>query len=416
MTDSAAPTPTNTAPSAPALKSVSEGLAGHRNSFGVIRLVLASSVIFSHAFPLGGWGDDPLLRWSKGQENFGGMAVLGFFAISGYLITKSGVNTDAVQFIWRRALRILPAFYGVLLVTAFVVGPIAWLATGHTLGSYFTFGAGGPFTYLTANFQLAIGQYGIHDIFAENTPYGAIGGPVFNGALWTLTYEWGSYLIIWLLVIFGVLKRAKILVPILTAFYFVVQVASVVVPGSAGSIFPYFGDHYRVSLPLIFLYGACIALYSKPIKLDWRLAALSAVIVLVTLWQGGLGVLGYPAIAYFIIWLAAALPAKVQWIGAKNDYSYGMYVYGFLVQQITAALGWYTWGYIPWVLATLVVTAGFAWLSWHGVEKRALMLKDWGPGRGIAYWREALNARFGRRRVPRGVSERVSEVPPASAG
>jgi hypothetical protein len=27
-----------------------------------------------------------------------------------------------------------------------------------------------------------------------------------------------------------------------------------------------------------------------------------------------------------------------------------------------------------------------AWLSWHVIEKRAMSLKDWGPGRGLRYW------------------------------
>ena len=52
----------------------------------------------------------------------------------------------------------------------------------------------------------------------------------------------------------------------------------------------------------------------------------------------------------------------------------------------TNYLGWYKWGYVPWVAATIVVSAGCAWLSWHLVEKRALALKDWGPGRGIRHW------------------------------
>ena len=77
-------------------RSLSDALAGHRNSLGVIRLVLASAVIFSHAFPLGGWStDDPMKTLTKGQESIGGFAVLGFFAISGYLIAKSGMKAFA---------------------------------------------------------------------------------------------------------------------------------------------------------------------------------------------------------------------------------------------------------------------------------------------------------------------------------
>jgi peptidoglycan/LPS O-acetylase OafA/YrhL len=382
-------------------RSLADGLAGHSNSFGVLRLVLATAVIFSHAFPLGGWGEDPLLSLTKYQQNIGGVAVLGFFAISGYLIAKSGMSADGLQFLWRRVLRIFPAFYVVLIVAGFIVGPIAWLMLHRPLATYFTFDSQGPFAYLAHNFDLWMRQYGVHDVFVTTTPYGATAGPVFNGSLWTLSYEFGAYLIIFVLVITGILKRAPFMVVVLTGFYFVVQIVNEVTPGAGRLILPTLGDDYRVSLPLIFLFGSCLAVYAKRVPLDGRLAILSAVFAIFTLWQGGLTILGFPAIAYLILWLAARLPARLHWIGQKNDYSYGMYVYGFLVQQFTASFGWNHWGYVPWTLACVVLTAGCAWLSWHGIEKRALSLKDVGPGRGIQYWRERNDQAHARRRAPR---------------
>jgi peptidoglycan/LPS O-acetylase OafA/YrhL len=116
------------------------------------------------------------------------------------------------------------------------------------------------------------------------------------------------------------------------------------------------------------------------------LAAAAAMAIVATLAFGWFSVIGYPALAYLVLWLAASLPRSFQWIGRKNDYSYGIYIYGWLVQQFTALLGWYHWGYWPWVVSSLALAFGFAWLSWHGVEKHALALKDAGPGRGIRYW------------------------------
>jgi peptidoglycan/LPS O-acetylase OafA/YrhL len=395
---------------------VSAGLGGHRNSFGLLRLILATAVIFSHAFPLGGWGEDPLLHYSKNQQNIGGVAVLGFFAISGYLIAKSGMSADGLQFLWRRVLRIFPAFYVVLIVGAFVVAPVAWVMAGHTIGSFFGFGSNGPFAYLLHNADLQMRQYGVYDVFATTTPYGASAGPVLNGSLWTLTYEFGAYLIIFVLVVTGILKRAPFMILVLTAFYFVVQIAEVIAPGMGGHIAPTLFDDYRVSLPLIFLFGSCLAVYSRRIPLDARLAGLAAVVAIVTLSQGGLTILGYPAIAYFTIWLAAVLPARLHWIGARNDYSYGIYVYGFLVQQLTASFGWYRWGYVPWTLVVLVITVGCAWLSWHGVEKRALALKDRGPGRGWRYWMDRNAAKKELRHRDRRPPTPSPIAPPLPAG
>src|SRR5690554_1974512 len=84
-------------------------LQGRSNSLGVIRLVLALLVIVDHAFPLGGFGLDPVWELTRGQASLGLLAVGGFFAISGYLIAKSGLSGDVVQFLWRRFLRIFPA-------------------------------------------------------------------------------------------------------------------------------------------------------------------------------------------------------------------------------------------------------------------------------------------------------------------
>jgi peptidoglycan/LPS O-acetylase OafA/YrhL len=398
-------------------ESISQGMAGHRNSLGILRLALASAVIFSHAFPLGGWGEDPMLEWTRHQEAMGGFAVVGFFAISGYLIAKSGAGSDIVQFLWRRVLRIFPAFWLVLAVGAFIVGPAVWHMEGRPLGTYFTLGGGGPVSYIVANADLTLRAWGIHDVFATTTPYGEIAGTsVLNGSLWTLAYEWACYLLIAFFLVIGALKYARWLVVLATLGFLAVSISNSIVPTLVPSYIPMLADPFRVNLTFIFLIGACLGLYSKAIPLSNVLGILSGVTVLGTLAFGWWIFLGYPAFAYFLLWAAVKLPRSVQWIGAKNDYSYGIYVYGFLVQQFTAYLGWHNWGYVPWVAATLIVTFGCAWLSWHGVEKRAMMLKDLGPGRGIRWWVTRTRERFTRSSTAPDSSTSTEESPePASA-
>lgn len=388
--------------------SLGAALSGHRNSLGLLRLLLASMVIFSHAFVLGGWGSDPTHNYTAGQESIGGFAVAGFFAISGYLIAKSGAGSDIMQFLWRRVLRIFPAFWLVLIVGATVVGPIAWKLQGGGLRAYFSWEPGGPWSYFVSNMDLTIRQWGIYDIFVGTTPYGSVVGySAFNGSLWTLAYEWGCYMIIAVLVLFGLLRRARYLVLVITGFYFIVLLANIIVPGSSGSVVPYLGDPYRVSLAFVFLLGSCLAMYSREVPFDDRLGIFAGVVVVLTLTQGGWLLIGYPALAYFLLWAAARLPVWIQWVGAKNDYSYGIYVYGFLVQQFTASLGWNKMGYGMWVLVTLLITAACSWLSWHLVEKRALQLKDWGPGHGIRYWYDWSAAAVRRRARRRSMTAAV---------
>ena len=388
----------------PTQLSLGAALRGHSNALGLLRLILASLVIFDHAFPLGGNGRDPFWMVTAGQASLGSLAVAGFFAISGYLIAKSGMSADILQFMWRRVLRIFPAYWTVLLFTALFVAPAIWAIQGDALRDYFRFLPNGPLNYFTANWTLNIGTYGIYDLLAETTPYGReVMGSVFNGSIWTLIYEWGCYLMIGVLVAFGVLSKARIVLPLMTLFVYITQVVYLVNPDVVASLLPIMADPQRISLTLAFLFGSCLAVYSTSIPFDDRLGILSGLVLAVTLHWGGFALIGTAAGAYFTMYLGARLPKAVHWIGAKNDYSYGIYIYGFLVQQVLAFFGVHLLGYLPYALIALVISAGLAWLSWHGVEKRAMALKDWGPGRGISHWTawtsNAWQSRSGRRSV-----------------
>src|ERR671927_618625 len=86
--------------------SLSRRLDPRANSLNFLRLLLALTVIVSHAWPLGGLGKEPLLD----GRSPGGYAVYGFFALSGYLITGSRLNSRLGDFLKRRVLRLYPAF------------------------------------------------------------------------------------------------------------------------------------------------------------------------------------------------------------------------------------------------------------------------------------------------------------------
>ena len=398
-------------PSEPSTKSISEALNGHRNAFGLLRLVFAALVLVNHAFPLGGFGEDPLWALTKGQASFGSIAVLGFFVISGYLIAKSGMSADVVQFLWRRVLRIFPGYWLVLLVGAFVVGPAIWTIGGRAFVDYFHLGSTGPVAYLTQNWTLQIGTYGIYDIFATTTPYGRlVHASEFNGSLWTLAYEFGCYLMIAVFVAFAVLKKARFLIPLAAAGMAVVQVLAWVDLPALKTLSPRLADPQLIALTFAFLVGSTFAVYSRRVIVDDLLGVFSLLVVVITMRVGGFGIVGVAAGAYAILWLASRLPELLKRVGQKNDYSYGVYVYGFLVQQTLAFFGVYRLGFVPYLLSAAVITAGLAWISWHLVEKRAMSLKDWGPGRGWRYWFDRARSRWSdarsRRQQPVGDIEK----------
>jgi peptidoglycan/LPS O-acetylase OafA/YrhL len=137
----------------------------------------------------------------------------------------------------------------------------------------------------------------------------------------------------------------------------------------------------------IFLTGTLIYLYQETLPDSGWLAIGSGVLVVVGLALPlGNTLPGYTLtsmdltaafITYPLLWLGVHLP--LQRVGATNDYSYGMYIYAFPIQQLLALWGIYRWGYVPYLLSAVVLTAAAAVASWWLIEKRALRLKAWSP-------------------------------------
>ena len=383
------PAPQSAADGAPlTLASV---MRGRDNAYGLIRLVLASLVIVDHAYPLAGRGSDPMWRYTLGQNSLGGLAVEGFFVVSGFLIARSAMSGDTLQFLWRRAVRIFPAFWLLLLVSALVIAPAFFYRAHGSLSGYWTTTYPGPLTYFTHNWTLHMGQYGVLDVFTQ-TPYGhQVGASVLNGSLWTLEYEFRCYLLVGAFALFAVFTRARVLVPVATGALLVLGPLATVVPQIASQLAPWLGNIQFVTFAAAFLLGSTAAAYADRLPIDGRLAIGCGLVAVVTLFfKGGYHLVGMPAYAYALLWFAYRAPARLKRIGATNDYSYGIYVWGFAVQMALAEVGVYKLGLIPYVVIAWCVTFVLAFGSWHLVEKHALRLKSWGPGRGLGYWRTRL--------------------------
>ena len=360
-----------------------------QNAFGLMRLLLCSLVIVSHAFPLGGFGADPTGWWTHSQVNIGFLALLGFFTLSGYLITDSMRRGSVLTFLWHRGLRILPGFWAVLVFGAVVVGPVAWIVERGSIAGYWSLADGGPVTYLLNNFSTYIRQFGIHDVFLD-TPYGQmVNRSAINGSIWSLYFEIRLYLAVAVLGGLGLLKRARWLAPLGAVAAFAASLLVDRVPGLVLVIHGLFAPGWGPRLAAIFLLGVTARLYSDYLVLDGRLAAIAAIVVVATLAFGGFFLVGFACHAYLTLWLCLRAPHWTWRVASKHDFSYGVFLYAFPVQLTLTVLGAPRLGFLPYLALSFIVTVPLAVASWFLVERPALRLKHRGPGRRRAEARSA---------------------------
>jgi peptidoglycan/LPS O-acetylase OafA/YrhL len=375
-------------------RTLADEFSSRANSIGFLRLVLATSVLVAHASPLGYGGSNYGHSWTRNQVELGGIGVYGFFVLSGFLITASGIRFSLPRYAWHRFLRIFPGFWVCLIVTAFVIAPLVALYERDTLAGFWNHPVG-PIGYVTDNFFTGMQQYGISGLLAT-TPYGQMtGGPsAFDGSLWSLIYELSCYVIVAMFAWTGVLRAAPRLVVVVTAGLY-----ALVVLDFARQL-PATNTHLRSSgligpLPLIgpidiatmhmmfmlFLAGACLHLYRHRVPMHPAIAAGAGVAFLGSAAFGGFLVIGLPAYIYLLMYAACKLPALFQGIGRKRDYSYGIYIYAFPVQQVIALIGGAKWGPFVYIALSLAGTVLLAVPSWHLVEKPAMSAKNWTPRR-----------------------------------
>ncbi|GAA4853143.1 acyltransferase [Kitasatospora terrestris] len=370
---------------------LAELFSSRANSFGLLRLALATAVVVSHLYPLGYGPLDPLWMRSGQQTDLGKMSVVGFFVLSGFMITGSGRRTSIGRYSWHRALRILPGLWGSLLISTLVIIPFLYHYAHGSLAGFWNHPQG-PLNYLKGTWNTSLsGGWDVSGTIHEGIRRGTNHDQSVNGALWSLKYELLCYVMVGLLAAGGVLTRARRFIPLAAFALWILILNDWLnapgwrgIPGDMGTYVavPLLGGmsvHFLVHLGFVFLLGAAVQLYREKVPVHDGLALVALLTLAVTMRWGGLFVIGYPAFAYLLFWLAIRLPRPFQTVGRKRDFSYGIYIYGFTVEQALAMLGFVKYGkpvYLATALACTVVLAAF---SWYAIESPAMRLKDWTP-------------------------------------
>jgi peptidoglycan/LPS O-acetylase OafA/YrhL len=326
-----------------------------RNNFDALRFVLASAVIWSHCYALAGRPMDPVFRLT-GQIDAGSLAVEAFFVLSGFLITQSwDGDPDLRGFTVKRALRLVPALVVALLFGALIVGPIA---TRVPLAEYFaSLGTWAHFGGVALHRYLASPL-----LFADNPVANQL-----NASLWSLRYEILCYGIVALLgsvgarwsIVSALLLAAGLAGDVLTSWTGV----GVGVPATfARLVACFFGGSL--------LYAMRRRVPFSPLLATAAVFALAAGALI-----GGFRLLFPIAGTYLLLFLTCWPALPLQHFGRYGDFSYGLYVFAYPIQQ--SIVQWagpsismpalFTLAYVP--------TLTLAILSWHFIEKPSLARK-----------------------------------------
>ncbi|MES1991756.1 MAG: acyltransferase [Pseudomonadota bacterium] len=344
-----------------AIASLGELNQGRDNNFNLIRVLAAVAVALSHSYLI--TTGDPSARPLITETGFsiGYHAVNTFFVISGFLVTQSWRRSSSlIGFATARGLRIYP---GIVISTLFVTFVLGATMTALPAVEYLTSPA--TYAYLTITASLAEPSGTLPGLFLM-TPQ-----PItVNGSLWTLRYELICYVILAAVGALGLFTRPKTFAALAALAGIGLLILSLLPIAHDKTIVL---GHF-VRFGLCFGLGVVAYQYRAHIPIHWI-----GVVGLIAITSFAFGQAIYPFLlyattAYATFWLAFVPDGTIRLFNKSGDYSYGIYIYAFPVQQTLISL-------VPDLTpiqmfgAVVATTLPLAIMSWHLVESPALRWK-----------------------------------------
>lgn len=332
------------------------------NNFSTIRLMAAFLVFAGHMYVLMGIESPPLMLQSIPR-----MGVKIFFICGGYLVSKSWErDKNYIHYILKRIFRIVPAMAVYCVIAACVIGPII---TSIPLKEYFSHTL---FRNYFKNIVLYI-TYFLPGVFESNPYPNAV-----NGSIWSLPIEFMMYFFVPLLGGGTKLKR-KIVVCVTgiiciaaliwQVFFFDIRIVFYAMDfGQIILIVPYY------------LLGIMVAVLDiNKRNFDILIAAILMIVVSALSIESVvfLNIVQYFALPYLVFSMAFAQKGKLGKLADKLEISYGIFLYGFMIQQlmiyILHSYGIYL-SYCIMLIICLLITVTFALISSKYVEKPMIKL------------------------------------------
>lgn len=358
---------------------------GRSRGFDYFRIFLSCAVVVWHSarvsYPDFGMG--PWLRPTAG------LILPCFFALSGYLVSGSLIRSRTVhEFVALRAMRIVPALAVETVLSMVIIGS---LFTTLSLGAFYSH----PQTHAYLFNIVGYVHFKLPGVFTD-LPINAV-----NLSLWTVPFELECYLLIVILWVTRIIRSPLALL-----------LAAIGLQIAIPAFDLYRGVEMDATRPvaarvlvLAFLYGVLLYNFRDRLRLNGLLLIVSLAACLVCLRFVSLSYFVALPAAYVTIYLGLLNLPKVP-VVMDGDYSYGIYLYSFPIQQaITQLLPDHREWYVNAPIS-LVLAAACAAFSWHVVEKPVLQQRK----RIIAALDHVADRLRGRRPRPAPVLGSVLDI------
>ncbi len=340
---------------------------GRDNNFNLLRFGAAATVILSHSILLSGQVTSAI-AWILGY-----FAVNCFFVISGFLVCRSLLlRSNLKHYAISRALRIYPGLIIAVLISVFGFGMVLTTMEPSLFLDHWQ-----TRQFLFHNSLLAIGEVEVYlpGLFLTNPMTGQVNAP-----LWTLQYELGMYILVALIFVgarlFGKENYQKIFCTLIYTLALISMLAYLANISQQSATISVVANISRFCA--MFFMGATYYLLRDKIPMGTMVAILLTGLILASNSIRPLFVtITYLSIGYLLLYLAYIPAGWLRTFNRVGDYSYGMYVLAFPVQQMLVQQ-WPQIGAPGLFAASMLVTVPAAMLSWHLIEKPCLRLK---PGR-----------------------------------
>jgi len=346
---------------------------GSTNGFDYLRITLAVAVIGWHGVSTSYGAGQELAYYITWVRSIVYPILPMFFVLGGFLVAGSLFSNEELLGVLPAArTEILPRSFGRRIAFGSVVGP---LLTTEALPAYFS--SGEFFAYFLNVFAHFEGE--LPGVFADNPAPRTV-----NISLWTIPWEFVCSIALFAVMFFRERLRARALLTFTVVALIVVPTFLIGI-GRGASLYLRPPGHL---LTLCFLTGTCFYVYRHRIPASFPLfiACLAlSLLLFYGVWSAYLAII---PITYVTIYLGVLHPPKYG-LMKTTDLSYGVYLYGFVIQQTLMSLfpDARVW-WINWTVST-VLAALCAFFSWHLIEGPILKHKR----QIIAWLLEWSNAR-----------------------